>query len=103
MSVVKNIGKKLVEFVKKILAKIREFIRNIISYFKKSNDAVERMEQAKAQHAEAAKRILIKGAAEVSPEAAKAFAAAEILLLGNESQTVGPHDAPMAVHQTLLE
>ena len=66
------------------------------------SDAEKIIEKAKAQNAEAAKRILIKGDAEVSLEAAKAFAAAEILLLGNESQTVGPQDAPMAVHQTLL-
>ena len=65
-------------------------------------DAKRIIEKAKTQNAEAAKRILIKGDAEVSLEAAKAFAAAEILLLGNESQTVGPQDAPMAVHQTLL-
>ncbi len=45
---------------------------------------------------------MIKGPAEVSLEAAQAFAAAGILLLGNESQTVGPEDAPMAVHQLLL-
>ena len=51
---------------------------------------------------EAAKRILLKGDLEVSLEAAKVFADAGILLLGNESQTVGPHDAPMAVHLVLL-
>lgn len=51
---------------------------------------------------EAARRILLKGDLEVSLEAAKVFADAGILLLGNESQTVGPHDAPMAVHLVLL-
>ena len=35
-------------------------------------------------------------------EAAKEFASRGVLLLGNESQTVGPEDAPMAVHQVLL-
>ena len=30
------------------------------------------------------------------------FAEAGILLLGNESQTVGPEDAPMGVHKILL-
>jgi len=60
------------------------------------------IEKAKAQDPEAAERILIKGDAEVSLEAAEAFAAAGILLLGNESQTVGPQDAPMAVHLALL-
>ncbi len=65
-------------------------------------DAAEIMGKAKKSRPEAAKRILIKGPAEVSAEAAAVFAAAEILLLGNESQTVGPEEAPMAVHQILL-
>ena len=65
-------------------------------------DAAEIMEKAKKDSPEAAKRILIKGDAEVSAEAAAVFATAEILLLGNESQTVGPEDAPMAVHLILL-
>ena len=38
----------------------------------------------------------------MSLEAAKVFAASDILLLGNESMTVGPENAPMAVHLTLL-
>ena len=66
------------------------------------DDAVAIIDKAKEQNPEAAKRILIKGAAEVSLEAAKVFAASELLLLGNESQTVGPEDAPMAVHHILL-
>ena len=66
------------------------------------DDATKIMEKAKAQNAEAAKRILIKGTAEVSPEAAKVFAGSGILLLGNESQTIGPEDEPMEVHQLLL-
>lgn len=65
-------------------------------------DAARIMEEAKAQNPEAAKRILIKGDAEVSLEAAKAFAASRMLILGNESQTVGPQNAPMAVHLALL-
>ena len=44
----------------------------------------------------------MKGAAEVSWEAAQVFASSDILLLGNESQTVGPQNAPMAVHLALL-
>ena len=67
-----------------------------------ADDAVEIIKKAKEQNPEAAKRILIKGTAEVSLEASKVFAASEILLLGNESQTVGPEDAPMAVHRVLL-
>lgn len=66
------------------------------------DDAAEIIEKAKKQNPEAAKRILIKGDAEVTREAAEVFASSEILLLGNESQTVGPENAPMAVHLILL-
>ena len=60
------------------------------------------LEKAKKRNPEAVKRILIKGNVEVSLEAAKVFASSNILLLGNESQTIGPQNAPMAVHLTLL-
>lgn len=66
------------------------------------NDATEIIEKAKEQNPEAAKRILIKGNVEVSIEAAKTFAASDVLLLGNEPQTIGPQKAPMAVHLALL-
>ena len=66
------------------------------------DDAAQILKKAKEQDPNAAKRILIKGNAEVSPEAAKVFASSGILLLGNESQTVGPEDAPMEVHLILL-
>ena len=72
--------------------------RGIVS----GDDAAEILKKAKEQNSEAAKRILIKGAAEVSSEAAKVFASSKILLLGNESQTVGPEDEPMEVHIILL-
>ena len=49
-----------------------------------------------------AERILIAGEAVVTAEAAEVFAAAGIRLLGNESQTVGPAEAPMQVHLILL-
>lgn len=67
-----------------------------------ADDATEMLEKAKKQNSEAAKRILIKGEAEISAEAAKVFAESNILLLGNESQTVGPENAPMEVHLILL-
>ena len=57
----------------------------------------------KAGEAGARQRILIKGDATVSLEAAEVFAKARIDLIGNESQTVGPLDAPAAVHRTLLK
>ena len=66
------------------------------------DDAAKIIEKAKALNPEAARRILIKGPAVVSAEAAKVFADAHLLLYGNESQTVGPEDAPMAVHHILL-
>ena len=65
-------------------------------------DAEEIIEKAKNQNPEATKRLLIKGDVEVSLEAAKVFASSDILLLGNESQTIGPQNAPMAVHFVLL-
>lgn len=48
------------------------------------------------------KRLLIAGPATVTAEAARVFAAAKLLLLGNESQTVGPENAPREVHLLLL-
>jgi arylformamidase len=66
------------------------------------DNASQILEKAKKQNPEAAKRILIKGDVEVSLEAAKVFASSNILLLGNEPQTIGPQSAPMAVHLALL-
>lgn len=54
------------------------------------------------QRAEGAPRILIAGPATVTEEAALVFAGSGICLLGNESQTVGPENAPMQVHKILL-
>lgn len=65
-------------------------------------DAVKIIEKANKLNQESAKRILIKGNAEVSLEASKVFASLKILLLGTESQSVGPEEAPMAVHKELL-
>ena len=47
-------------------------------------------------------RILLGGKLTVTEEAAAVFAEAGICLLGNEGQTVGPENAPMAVHKRLL-
>lgn len=49
-----------------------------------------------------AERILIAGDVTVTEEAAQIFARSGIKLLGNEGQSVGPADAPMAVHKILL-
>ena len=61
------------------------------------NDAREILERAAGS-----RRLLIAGDATVTEAAAEVFAAGELLLLGNEGQTVGPKDAPMAVHLILL-
>lgn len=57
---------------------------------------------ATAARENASERILIAGKAVVTEAAARVFAEAGIKLLGNESQTVGPEDAPMQVHLILL-
>lgn len=56
----------------------------------------------RATDAEAPKRILIGGKATVTADAARVFADSGVKLLGNESQTVGPENAPMEVHLILL-
>ena len=67
-----------------------------------SHGANRILEKAKNDYTDSYKRILLKGNVEVSYEAAEVFANEGIFLLGNESQTVGPTDAPMAVHKLLL-
>ena len=51
---------------------------------------------------DASGRILVRGKTFVSEAAAEVFANRGVLLFGNESQTVGPEDAPAAVHRILL-
>ncbi len=65
-------------------------------------DAAKMLEKAKKQNTEVARRILIKGDVEVSLDAATVFSSSNVLLLGNESQAIGPQSAPMAVHLVLL-
>ena len=60
-----------------------------------ASDARDILDRAMSIDKEAAKRILIKGKSTVSFEAAEVFAERGVVLLGNESQTVGPEDAPM--------
>ena len=67
-----------------------------------ANGADAILKAAKENDHDAAKRILIKGDAVVSQEAAEMFAASGILLIGNESQSVGPENSPMATHLALL-
>lgn len=67
-----------------------------------SENAREIMQRIETANKEAAKRILIKGNAVVTLEAAEVFAKEGVWLIGGESQSVGPEDAPMAVHKVLL-
>ena len=55
-----------------------------------------------AQAGLGADRILVKGDAVMTKEGAEVFAEAGIKLFGNESQTVGPENAPMEVHLIML-
>ncbi len=64
------------------------------------SDAINILAKAKANGCD--QRILIKGNVVVTPPAAKIFALNNILLLGNESQSVGPVDSPKEVHEILL-
>ena len=58
--------------------------------------------KAKEVDAEAAKKILVGGDMNVTEEAAEVFTKEGIELFGNESQTVGPLEAPAAVHYKML-
>ena len=63
-------------------------------------DAAAILDKARENGAE--QRILIAGKATVTEEAAQVFAAHGVWLVGNESQTVGPEDAPQRIHEILL-
>lgn len=67
-----------------------------------ASDAERILKTAADRDVRAAERILLKGRTTVTPEAAKVFANERIKLFGNESQTVGPEDAPMEVHLIML-
>lgn len=64
--------------------------------------AKEILKKANSADKEAARKLLIKGRGVVSVEAAEAFAQAGVDLIGVELQSVGPVEAPMAVHKVLL-
>ena len=65
-------------------------------------DAEQILEDAKKSGNGAEERILVRGKAYLTAEGAKVFAERRIKLFGNESQTVGPEDAPMEVHLIML-
>lgn len=57
---------------------------------------------SKAKAAGAYERILVEGDATMTEEGAMEFAKLDMLLYGNESQTVGPMEDASAVHHILL-
>lgn len=65
-------------------------------------DAIRIIREANECDPKAAEMILVKGECTVTAEAAKVFAEAKLKLYGNESQTVGPLEAPMEVHLIML-
>lgn len=67
-----------------------------------ASDAQRILEEASKLGDGSHERILVKGQAVMTTEGAEIFAKAGIKLFGNESQTVGPEDAPMAVHLIML-
>ena len=66
------------------------------------DDIKDILARARAISDEAARRILIKGKATLTLEAAKVLSREGVYLFDNESQTVGPEGSPRAVHLELL-
>ena len=66
-------------------------------------DAKDIISKARECSIEAARRILIKGDATVTKECAELFLSEGVYLIGTETQSVGPVNAPMEVHKILLE
>lgn len=67
-----------------------------------ANDAERIIALTKEKNKDAAQKILLKGDSVVTAEAAKVFASQGVDLIGVESQSVGPFDAPAEVHKILL-
>ena len=67
-----------------------------------ADDASAILKEARRADVRSADRILIRGNSTLSAEGARVFAEAGIKLYGNESQTVGPEDAPKEVHLIML-
>lgn len=67
-----------------------------------AKDAENILKKAEEYSDQCAKRILIKGDGVLTEEGAEIFARAGIKLFGTESRSVGPENAPMAVHLIML-
>ena len=67
-----------------------------------AEDAENILKKADQYNRDCRQRILIKGDGVLTEEGAEIFARAGIKLFGTESQSVGPENAPMAVHLIML-
>ena len=67
-----------------------------------SEDAENILKKADQYNRDCRQRILIKGDGVLTEEGAEIFARAGIKLFGTESQSVGPENAPMAIHLIML-
>ena len=67
-----------------------------------AEDAENILKKADQYNMDCRQRILIKGDGVLTEEGAEIFAKAGIKLFGTESQSVGPENAPMAVHLIML-
>lgn len=67
-----------------------------------AKDAENILKKADQHNRDCRQRILIKGDGVLTEEGAEIFARAGIKLFGTESQSVGPENAPMAVHLIML-
>ena len=67
-----------------------------------AEDAENILKKADQYNMDCRQRILIKGDGVLTEEGAEIFARAGIKLFGTESQSVGPENAPMAVHLIML-
>ena len=65
-------------------------------------DAENILKKADQYNMDCRQRILIKGDGVLTEEGAEIFARAGIKLFGTESQSVGPENAPMAIHLIML-
>ena len=68
-----------------------------------AEEAKQVIKKAAAVDPECARRLLFRGQTTVTAQAAEVLADNHILLVGNESQTVGPENAPREVHLILLK
>lgn len=68
-----------------------------------ASEAATILSKAQSVDAEAAKRLLIKGDATLTSDGAQVLVRSGVILIGSETQSVGPANAPMEVHKILLE